>query len=1490
MLVTKHTNKFFAAVLVMQFMFYTIPFAQTTPSPTPVNYIREFQMTAPETSEDNIMKRPLSDVKMTTQYLDGLGRSLQTVIKLGSLETVTGERADMVAMNMYDNYGREEKAYLPFPANDANGNTSITNGEFKTNPLDQLMQFMPQQYASQGETFFYGKTIFEESPLNRPITSMSPGNSWVGEGKGVEVDYWFNTLVDGVRKWTVKDLSTPEDFGEYLSETGEVYAAGELYKISTRDEANHQTIEFKDKGGKLILKKMQLNDIIDEGLGSSHADWICTYYLYDDRGNLRCVIQPKGVELLIGNWDLSSNTTLVSKILDEQCFRYYYDSRNRLIMKKVPGAAPISMIYDARDRLAAMQDGNLQKSYEWFYTNYDALNRPISTGIWNTNKGREELQLNALYQQDYPVAIGSEFEELSKTFYDNYNWVSTYGDPLESHYESFGGEHFAAPNNAWPYPQMMQGVDKTVGLTTGARMKVLGTVNDYLYSLNIYDNKGRIIQTKSTNITGGKDITTTQYSWIGQPLMIVSRSKNNAAISQDNIVVSKLTYDDLGRLIKTEKKASNSLVEHGTMPGTFTIVSENEYDKIGQLIKKKLDPSYNDGEGLETQNYEYNIRGWLIGVNRDFIKTENSRTNYFGFEVGYDKTDNVIEGQSYANPQFNGNISGTTWKSIGDNEVRKYDFDYDRVDRLKSAIFNQYTGGNFNQSAGVNYNVSNLVYDLNGNILRMKQFGLKINSSENIDDLYYSYDPYSNKLKNVKDAITTLNNLGDFNDGSSTVNDDYSYDSNGNLVVDQNKNITSILYNHLNLPIEISVISPITSLTNKIKFTYDAAGNKLKKQVIENLTTTNNVTTTILYLDGAVYESKLSDIDGSPISSDYDNKLQYISFDEGRIRFKPKANNEHASLQYDYFLKDHLGNVRMVLTDEKRQDVYPVATLEGDINSSGLPNAVNKEQDYYSIVSSNIENEPNGIPDYDNYIPGILNPNPFSDQNTPSKQMYKLEASSSAGAIGLGLTLRVMSGDKVAIHGTSYYETLNTTNSNNFQVPLLDILTGFLGGTSHASVLTQTHGSVTAAGLSTTPNLSGLGSLLFDNHETDNALSPERPRAYINYLVFDDQFHLVDKGFSQVKNSGELMTEHYEDLQDVSIIKNGYIYVYCSNESPVPVYFDNLQVIHQRGPIMEETHYYPFGLTMAGISSKSAIGLQNKCKFNAGNELQSAEFSDGNSMELYDAVHRMYDPQLGRFWQVDELAEANWEMSVYNFASDNPLRFNDPLGLTDADPKDDPTGELKKTKTLSTVVVSTKMPKLNQGQVQQLYYALEKYGRGTDRIRNKTWRAQVEAYDATAKWLEKYHAGVKEDGMMLLEFASWFIPVGQITKLRYLKYAATLFKIKRGATAFKALKYGSEFGIDTYKALKKISPLGSEVHHLIEKRFAKLFDVSEREMQSIVVTDAEHQAFTNAWRAEIGYEGSKAAITTSQVTRPQVEAAARKIYQNYPEILNALGL
>ncbi len=111
----------------------------------------------------------------------------------------------------------------------------------------------------------------------------------------------------------------------------------------------------------------------------------------------------------------------------------------------------------------------------------------------------------------------------------------------------------------------------------------------------------------------------------------------------------------------------------------------------------------------------------MLGVNRDFIK--DAATNKFGFELGkYDKAATVISGVNYTGLQYNGNIGGVLWKSAGDNQKRKYDYTYDAINRLTGADFSQNTtGSTFDKSAGIDFSVSGIAYDANGNLLRMQQ-------------------------------------------------------------------------------------------------------------------------------------------------------------------------------------------------------------------------------------------------------------------------------------------------------------------------------------------------------------------------------------------------------------------------------------------------------------------------------------------------------------------------------------------------------------------------------------------------------------------------------------------------------------------------------------------------------------------------------------------------------------------------------------------------
>ena len=1251
------------------------------------------------------------DVKETTNFFDGLGRPLQTV----SRQITPGSTpADVVTPVVYDPFGREVYKYMPYVATTAN----TIDGRLKQDPFTAQKNFYQNIYpadqpAYTGEQVYYGQTNYESSPLNRVLQTMAPGNSWAGSGKGMSQQYLVNTGTDSVTIWGIASDSltyTNNDISTNIPVAGGYYPAGQLFKNVTIDEQGHAVVEYKDKEGQVILKKVQAGTVATDYSG--YSGWLSTYYIYDDLNQLRFVMSPKAVSLIYGNgWNVSTDTTSISEL----CFRYEYDFRKRMKAKKVPGAGWVYMVYDQRDRLVYSQDANMRGHNQWIATLYDEMNRATTTGMITYNGNPSQLQqyvtthtgagasgtvtingttpfslpqdvdlvdpaangdfraLNMITLDngfetqnivdftaeivtgtttgnaftsiipvlDNPLPPSANFIALTMTFYDDYS--NTPDKQYTAFYNSFldaGANQHAEQSPSASDQQAVQ----TIGLATGTKVRVIEdpadlTKGQWLATVNFYDDRARVIQTQSDNYRGATDKVTNRYNFTGQLISSFFHHLNPAALTNNNTrIKTNLNYDHANRLLEVYKTINEA-------DSTKRLIVRNDYDPMGQLKQKHLGQLPADGSFLETQDYTYNIRGWLKGINKDYTNNDNSHggnSRWFGMELSYD--------WGFGSNQLNGNIAGTKWRSKGDGQQRAYGFGYDATNRLLYGDFNQYSGSGWDKTAGIDFSTvmgngvdPNTAYDENGNIKAMLQSGWQLGGSHPIDSLSYNYYAHSNKLQNVidgrDDALTTMgdfrtSSISPYHTGKTSAAVDYVYDANGNMTRDLNKDIGSqsvdgITYNHLNLPWQVRVRSA-TGMKGTITYIYDAAGNKLKKTTVDSAGSMQMVTT---YIGPFQYQGKRAAgaNNGAPADT-----LQFFGQEEGRVRVlsDTTGGQSRTSFKYDYFIKDHLGNTRMVLTDELQSDRYPAATME--MADSATENL------YYSKLSETRVGLPAGYP---------------TDTTTnPNDKVARLNGGTLGPKIGPGITLKVMAGDQFSIKASSWYR-LNGANPGTPANPLPDLLAALISGVG--GLPGGAHPSASVLQANSTPISSNITQFLQD---TGTSIIQTKPHAFVNWILFDNQFNYVaeSSGFDQVGNDQELKKHLQANLP---VTKSGYLYIYCSNETPnVDVFFDNLQVTHTRGPLLEESHYFPFGLTMAGISDKALKGgyVENKYRFNKGSELQNKEFSDGSGLEMYETQLRELDPQLGRWWQID--SKPDYAESPYSSMGNNPILRNDFLG------------------------------------------------------------------------------------------------------------------------------------------------------------------------------------------------------------------------------------
>ncbi|MFC4380296.1 DUF6443 domain-containing protein, partial [Chryseobacterium bernardetii] len=780
---------------------------------------------------------------------DGLGRPKQVV----NVKASPGGK-DVVTHIEYDQFGRQVKDYLPIPQ------SGTQSGAIYTSPLGNAS-------SAYGSEKIYSEKILENSPLDRIRQQIQVGNDWAN--KPVKFQYDANVWEDYVRKY-----ETTTTWVEGRTQTSvqllQYFQPSQLYKNTVTDEDGNKTIEFKNGKGQVLLVRKVLNS-------TQNTD---TYYVYNEYDQLAFVIPP-----------LASSPTVETGTVENLYYQYRYDGKGRLVEKKLPGKGWEYMVYDKADRLVMTQDANMNPTGNWLFTKYDKFSRVAYTGVASIGAWfkRYQVQSSVDYYIDHGQPATEERKSTSFTlsgmeiYYGNTAYPFDIINILSVNYYDTYPQYSFNP----AFPSAIQGEPvltadpssnsegkSTKGLPV---MSLVKNIEDDNWTKNYtyYDTKGRVVGTHSINHLGGYTKTESRLDFAGVAQSVITRHKR-LETDTERVITENFEYDHQNRLLTHKHQVDSNPTE---------ILTQNKYNELSQLETKKVGGA-DTANPLQSIDYRYNIRGWMTMIN----DPSNLNGDLFGYKMKY----NNPESSASTIGRFNGNIAEIDWKTSTDGIYRRYNYNYDNLNRMFHAVYSK-PGSTVEITSAYNEWVQ---YDLNGNITRLDRYGQSDgNSPIQIDQLYYTYN--GNRLASVSDAS------GNFS-GYPTGGNPISYDANGNMTNHLDKNITSIAYNFLNLPAYVTKNNNKSPFGSISSYLYRTDGTKLKKLYSyykrDSQGNTSLAQTVTDYLDGFQYVLNTTGVgclDCPPPLPD----LQFVPTSEGYYDFVKN--------KYIYNYVDHLGNVRM---------------------------------------------------------------------------------------------------------------------------------------------------------------------------------------------------------------------------------------------------------------------------------------------------------------------------------------------------------------------------------------------------------------------------------------------------------------------------------------------------------------------------------------------------------------------------------------------------
>ena len=641
--------------------------------------------------------------KETNTYHDLLGRPVETV-----MTAVSPAGKDIVFLNEYDDFGRPYSKYRPVPVATSAGDYADPSRIRAANSFYNW------------EVYAFSKTLYEASPLDRPVEEYGPGSPWHTRGKSVKTAYLVNEdsgLLSCSGYLVESDTS--------LTCVGTL-PSGNLNVVKVTDEDGNVSLTFTDKLGRKALERT-----VD---GERYQD---IYYVYDDLGLLRYVLTPEASAVMSSSGTFGDS----SSPLSAQAYVYKYDGKGRCVSKRLPGCAPILYRYDKGDVPIFSQDGEMRKRGKWMFSFRDALGRDAVSGVWPSAQAPSPaVPVVATYDGASPLGgysvntpVPSDCKPLSVSYYDDHSFMD---DLVPS-----DARRVLACDTLSNYGIPVVGSDRCKGLLTGTAVYSLTDPTSKTVSSFYYDYQGRLIQSHRKEALGGAGHIHQSLTFTGKPSM--TRETVELPDGQVDSLVTVRAYDGQERLVSetTSLNDKSQSVSYG-------------YDEIGRLTSRVYGTEANPSALTET--LAYNIRDQLTDQN----------SNVFNMSLRYQ------EPTLGAVPKYNGSVSEWEWNHGVGTETNAWSLSYDGVGRLTDV---RRFVGRVHTNA---FSERSITYDRNSNILTLTRYGENAATPDEI--LAYSYN--GNLLRNISNSGTsggggsfTHDTNGNLTrDGLSTLDIDYN--------------------------------------------------------------------------------------------------------------------------------------------------------------------------------------------------------------------------------------------------------------------------------------------------------------------------------------------------------------------------------------------------------------------------------------------------------------------------------------------------------------------------------------------------------------------------------------------------------------------------------------------------------------------------------------------------------------------------------------------